>query len=247
MTIRPAFACSAALIVAILGSVRGDEPPAAGDPKAQKELLAGFNELVGRWRGIGQPKRGSNQGAWKEEAEWIWDFADHGVAVRYDVTDGSLAKTARITADPETKLITADLTLPDGTHRTLTGKEDEKGKLVLTSSEEGADEVHRLSITRLNEKRTLVLFEKRPASQSTFNRVAEIGYTREGTRLATSGSNGPECIVTGGAGTIEIQYKGKTYYVCCTGCQQAFEDDPEGVIAEAAERRKREQEEAAKK
>ncbi|MCB9949391.1 MAG: YHS domain-containing protein [Planctomycetaceae bacterium] len=31
-------------------------------------------------------------------------------------------------------------------------------------------------------------------------------------------------------------YKGKTYYVCCTGCKQAFEDDPEGIIAAAEER-----------
>jgi YHS domain-containing protein len=43
-----------------------------------------------------------------------------------------------------------------------------------------------------------------------------------------------------------VKYKGQTYYVCCTGCKQAFEDDPEGVIKEAAERRKRERDKAAK-
>jgi len=115
---------------------------------------------------------------------------------------------------------------------------------VLTA--EDGDEVRQVTVTMLNEKRTLILFEKKLATASSFNRVAEVGYTREGTRLATSDASGPECIVTGGTGTMEVKYKGQTYYVCCTGCKQAFEDDPEGVIAEAAERRKREREKAAK-
>jgi YHS domain-containing protein len=38
-------------------------------------------------------------------------------------------------------------------------------------------------------------------------------------------------VVTGGAGTIPVTHKGKTYYVCCTGCRDAFNDDPEGTIA----------------
>ena len=87
---------------------------------------------------------------------------------------------------------------------------------------------------------------KKLATAASFNRVAEVGYTRDGVRLATSASSGPECIVTGGTGTMEVKYKGETYYVCCTGCKQAFEDDPEGVIREAAERRKRERDKAAK-
>jgi YHS domain-containing protein len=33
-----------------------------------------------------------------------------------------------------------------------------------------------------------------------------------------------------------VQYKGKTYYVCCTGCRDAFLDDPEGILEEYAER-----------
>ncbi|MCP4510175.1 MAG: YHS domain-containing protein, partial [Fuerstiella sp.] len=39
-------------------------------------------------------------------------------------------------------------------------------------------------------------------------------------------------VVTGGLGTIAVSYKGKKYYVCCQGCVQAFNDDPETIIAE---------------
>ena len=45
-------------------------------------------------------------------------------------------------------------------------------------------------------------------------------------------------IVTEGWGTMPVSYKGKSYYVCCTGCRDLFNKDPEAIIAEAAERQK---------
>jgi YHS domain-containing protein len=213
---------------------------APGDANAQKAALAGFNPLIGKWRGIGQPRRGSSQGAWQEEAAWIWDFADQGVAVRLDVAQGKLLKTARITYSTIDKEFTAHVTTPKDEQLVYHGKPDEDGKIVLVSDPDESGDVHRLTVTRLNEKRSLVLFEKHGANQTNFSRVAEVGYTREGARLAKSGGSGPECIVTGGTGEIMVSYKGKTYYVCCEGCKQAFEDDPEAVLAEAASRKERE-------
>ncbi|MCE9603637.1 MAG: YHS domain-containing protein [Planctomycetia bacterium] len=31
---------------------------------------------------------------------------------------------------------------------------------------------------------------------------------------------------------MALTYKGKTYYVCCTGCKDLFEAEPEKTIAE---------------
>jgi YHS domain-containing protein len=81
-----------------------------------------------------------------------------------------------------------------------------------------------------------VVYQSRLSAQHQFSLVAEVGYTRDGTRLAEEGSSGPECIVTGGKGTMTTIYKGKTYWFCCTGCRDAFIDDPDGVIAEAEQR-----------
>jgi YHS domain-containing protein len=229
-----------------VGLVLADEKPASGPDAAaaKKAALAPFNSRIGKWNGVGQPRRGSNQGAWQEKAEWIWDFGHHDVAVRIDVADGKLAKTLRLNFDPAAKQYVGTLIRTEGAEETYRGKFQKDDLLVLTA--EDGNEVRQISITLLNDKRTLILFEKKLATASSFNRVAEVGYTREGTRLATSATSGPECIVTGGAGTMEVKYKGQTYYVCCTGCKQAFEDDPEGVIKEAAERRQRERDKAAK-
>ena len=48
---------------------------------------------------------------------------------------------------------------------------------------------------------------------------------------------GIECIVSGGKGTIPVSYNGKTYYVCCSGCRDAFKDDPEKFIKEAEKKK----------
>jgi hypothetical protein len=41
-----------------------------------------------------------------------------------------------------------------------------------------------------------------------------------------------ECVVSGGLGTIPVSFGGKTYYVCCSGCKEAFTENPEKFIKE---------------
>jgi YHS domain-containing protein len=198
---------------------------------ASKEALSQFNSLIGGWRGIGQPRRGSSSGSWSEKAEWVWDFSRPEPAIRFDVSQGKLMKSARLTFDEKAGLFRAAVDLAAGGTRTYEGKLDDD-RLVMASKPDAKGEIHRLTITRLNDKRTIVLFEKGRSTARTLGRVAEVGYTREGTRLAVEGRDGPECIVTGGKGTIQVSYKGQTYYVCCSGCKQAFDENPEKILAE---------------
>lgn len=177
------------------------------------------------------PKRRSRTGSWSEKAEWIWDFTDGKVELHYHVDGGKLLKSGSLTYDPVRELYVFRATFTDDVHRSYEGQRD-RNRLIVESQPDETGMVHRVTITCLNEKRTLVFHEKRREGSRFYQRVAEVGYTRRGTRLAVEGATGPKCIVTGGKGTIEVVHKGKTYYVCCSGCKQAFEDDPEGVIAE---------------
>ncbi|MCA9069465.1 MAG: hypothetical protein KDA84_11100 [Planctomycetaceae bacterium] len=199
-------------------------------PADAKEALQQFNELIGEWRGVGMPRRGSRAGAWFETAEWVWDFEAKTPAIKYEVKKSQLLDTARMTWDVKTKKYHLKAKLPDETTREYTGAWDKDGKLVLESAANDEGTTHRITLTPLNEKRTLVLHEQR-SGQGLYRRVAEVGYTRSGTSLAVEGAGERECIVTGGKGTIAVSFKGKTYYVCCTGCKQAFDEDPEGTIA----------------
>ena len=225
----PRWLVGAGVMLSAMALVAG---PPQGDKstKAAKEALSQFNSLIGGWRGTAQPRRGSAAGSWRESAEWVWDFSQPEPAIRY-VTDGKLLKSVRITFDDKHGLYRATAELADGATREYAGKFDDD-RLVLSSQPDAKQEIHRLTITRLNDKRTIVLFEKKRATSRGLARVAEVGYTREGTRLAVEGGDGPECVVTGGKGTIPISYKGQTYYVCCSGCKQAFNDNPEKILAE---------------
>ena len=203
--------------------------------QASKQALSKFNSLIGGWRGVGMPRRGSSKGAWSETADWVWDFSDGKVALRYDTKKSKLLTESRLTYDPAKKMYHLTAKFADGAERNYSGRLTET-KLVLESQPDKNGDLSRLTVTLLNPKRTLVLHERRPSRQKFYVRVAEVGYTRAGTSLAIAGANEPQCVVTGGKGTTRVSYQGKTYYVCCSGCKQAFDDDPAGIIAEYKKR-----------
>lgn len=203
-----------------------------------REQLERLNGLIGEWRGIGQPRRGSTQGAWKQTSRIVWDFTEASPAIVYEVSEGQLTRSIRFTWDGEKHRYMAVFIAPDDKTVQCHGNWDD-GKLVLLSEPDVDQRRIRLTVTPLNDKRTLVLHEIATGPTGGFVRVAEVGYTREGTRLALPGNVGRECVVTGGAGTMEVTYQGETYYVCCTGCLQAFNDDPAGIIADFKARLKK--------
>lgn len=203
---------------------------------AAKRSLEEFNDLIGGWRGVGQPQRSSTKGAWTETAEWVWELSKDTVGIRWNVKGGKQLTSALLSYSPDKKRYELTAKSPTGDERRYAGKMEEHSRLTLESEPDQDGAVHQVVITRLNEKRTLVLFQSRKKQQVQFARVAEIGYTRDGTKLAEQGADGPVCIVTGGKGTIRVAYKNKEYWVCCTGCRDAFLDDPESILAEAKER-----------
>ncbi len=213
--------------------IAADEPMPT-PVKNPREALEKIQTLVGGWRGIGQVKRNSNTGAWKESAEWIWDLKRTPPSLKITVTDGKHLKTGDLSYDLEKQEYVFNTESPERKELEYRGTFD-KDRLSLTAVLKNQDQ-ERLTLSILNNKRTTLLFETKGASSSTFQRVAEVGYTREGTRLAVEGVSGKECIVTGGEGTIQVSYQGKKYWVCCTGCVAAFEDDPEGVLKDYAAR-----------
>jgi len=217
-----------------------DQPTgsAAETRQTQRAALEPFQSLVGGWRGVGQPKRGSNVGAWSETAEWVWDLkGEQGPALCVEFAGGKQLQSARLGFDPDKKEYLLEGKLADDEVRRMTGVRT-GNRLVMESKAEDQT-VHQVTLTLLNDKRTLLLYQTRTPRATQFTRVAEVGYTRAGTRLAEEGVTGRECIVTGGLGTLQVEYKGNKYWVCCTGCREAFVDDPEGVLAEAAARAKK--------
>jgi len=227
------LAASVLVTLAVLAIASDDRP---SNRKADQEALKVYGELVGSWRGSGQPRRGQATGAWKESAGWAWKLSNDSAALEIQVESGKYLKTAVLRPGKKGEEYILDATLADGSSRTFSGKLDKDKPLVLTAEGKG-DGVRRVTLSIPNENRFLILLESEPASKN-FARLGEVGYTRNGVAFA-SGESGPVCIVTEGRGSIQVSYKGKSYYVCCTGCKDLFNKDPESILAEAADRSKK--------
>jgi YHS domain-containing protein len=222
---------STAPAAALTAEDEKSSPAKSGESRATAlEALEHFNVLVGEWRGVGRPKRNSTADAWFEKGEWVWEIRKNQTGLRYTVKDPRQIASALLTYDSEQDVYVLEAILADKSVRRYTGTL-EKNRLTL-ATEAGEDgRIHQVEIKMLSEKRTVLIYQSRLKAQQQFSLVAEVGYTREGTRLAEEGLDGPECIVTGGKGTMSTVYKGQTYWFCCTGCRDAFTDDPDGIIA----------------
>ena len=93
-------------------------------------------------------------------------------------------------------------------------------------------------LLKLGKGAILELDRKRGAGQ--FLRIDTINTQRKGTSFAVSDTDYGEktCVVSQGLGTTSVSFKGKSYWVCCSGCKDLFNENPEAVLAEAAERQK---------
>src|SRR5438874_9510612 len=75
-----------------------DDRSALRDDAAQKERLADLQQLVGSWRGVAQPQRGSTKDSWIEEADWAWSFAENEPALVAKLPKAKYFSHLRLTA-----------------------------------------------------------------------------------------------------------------------------------------------------
>ena len=208
--------------------------------KARREATAAlrvYGPLVGTWRGTGQPQRGRSQGSWTESASWAWKLSDDSAALEIAVEKGKYLKSAILKPGDTAGTFLLETVLADGTKRAFHGKAEGDKPLVLNADEAG-EGLRRVTLTIPNEFRFLLLLESHPSPTAAHVRLGEVGYTRNGVSFA-AGEAGPVCIVTEGRGTIQVSHKGKSYWVCCSGCKDLFNKDPEAILAEAAARKKK--------
>ena len=116
------------------------------------------------------------------------------------------------------------------------GKLDDS-RLTLTREDDKTKETQQIVVTLLHSNRYLYRYDVKPAGKTLFTKVYQVGCTKEGEDFAT-GDGKPECVVSGGLGRTVVTYKGQTYYVCCSGCADAFKDDPEKYIKEYEAKKK---------
>lgn len=221
--------------VGVLGvTARAEEKATA------KESLQAFQDLIGSWKGTGIPngtREEKDRGFWTETIGWQWQFKDKDVWLRADIEKGKYFTRFELRYVADRKGYELKATTVDKETLTFAGKLEKK-KLTVERADETAKQTQRLVFSLLHAERHLYKYEVRGAEQVRFDPKYQVGATKEGVAFA-SVDKGPECIVSGGLGTMAVSHKGKTYYVCCTGCRDAFKEDPDKYVKEYEEAKKK--------
>jgi hypothetical protein len=217
---------------------------AADKPKRTPlEALKAFNDLIGSWKGTGIPegtRQEQQRDFWTEHMTWKWQFkgADAWLKVAFEKSKHFTKGELRYLPDKDQFQLT--LQTPAKEALTFTGAYKEKERvLYMERADDKTKESQRLVFSFLHANRFLYRYEVKPQKRPVYAKKYQVGATKEGVAFA-SGDDKPECVVSGGLGKIQVTYKGKTYYVCCTGCRDAFKEDPEKYIKEFEARKKNE-------
>ena len=222
-----------ALFPALLAA---DAPPA----RSSKDALQGFNNLIGTWKGTGTPKVGTREerdkGFWIETIRWQWQFKGKDTWLFADIEKGKQFTRFELRYQPKTDDFSLAATTSDKQTLTFTGTLANK-RLTVERTDPKTKQTQRLVFSLLHANRHLYASESRADGSTIFTKAYEVGATKQGVPFA-SGDTGPECIVSGGLGTMAVTYMGKTYYVCCSGCRDAFKEEPAKYVKEFEARKK---------
>jgi hypothetical protein len=207
--------------------------PAWSDEDAKstsREALKELNDFIGQWKGTGTPEK-NKKDFWTETIDWSWRFKGDDAWIMLEIKNGKYLKSGemRYLTDKKRYQLTA-VDLKD--NKMVFEGELKDGTLTLTREDDKTKESQRLVMNLAAEGiRFNYYFERRPEDRKQFVREYKVESGKVGESLGASAKK-TECVVSGGLGTIPVSYKGETFYVCCSGCRDAFNENPDKYIAE---------------
>lgn len=222
----------------------GTTAPADSAEKVESARVAlkPLQILIGNWNG-------TSRKAMLDQPNWVWDLKTDPKqpALRIKSEKGQYVRDGRLTFFPASQEYEFTATDGEGKKRVFRGNfsqevKDVPGddnklqrtyKLELTEPKPDADgEQWKIVISQQENNRYILELDRKRGSGQ-YIRVDTINTQREGTSFAVSDTDYGEktCVVSQGLGTTAVSYKGKSYWVCCSGCKAAFEDDPARWVA----------------
>ena len=234
------------------GTEAGTQPTPAATAASTLEqrrlvvaALDGVQVILGSWKGTTDKQVGDFKAL--DSPKWVWDFrTERGQPALVMKSEKSLFLTeARLTFLPERQIYQMIAHDKDGQARTLEGQftspvEEFEGddrrvhrkfKLQLTEVGDAKDAL-KLTMNQQDNNRYLLEVERKKGGR--FTRVVTVGTQREDTSFALSDTDYKDktCVISGGLGTSQVSYNGKSYWVCCSGCKAAFDEEPARWVAE---------------
>ena len=231
----------------------GGAAAASTEPPKFEEVVAALKPiqvLLGKWQGL--IKNASRS----EVHDWVWDLKTDPVfpALVLNVRDGEFFTNARLTYDPRVDQFLMTTVDEEDVTLSFTGKFKAEPKDVPSEDGKGVERTFQLELTENADSGRGTRFQyvfkqqhnnrylvdvNRARGRAKFQQFDVIGSQRDGVSFAKADDDYGDktCIISGGLGTSTVTYKGRTFYVCCSGCKAAFDDEPERWIARYEEQK----------
>src|SRR5262245_25249308 len=230
----PALLCVLALGLVALAADKKDPTP--------REALQGLNEFIGKWTGNGGPDKPNpaSKDLWKETVGWAWKFKGDDAWLTLEIKDGKYFKGGEVRWLADKKLYQMKLIDRADKEQVFEGQlQGDPPVLVLERVDPDTKETQQIKMNTTNDGiRLNLFFARKPKDRTLFTKDYVVSYNKDGESIGGAKDRSKECVVTGGLGTMQVSYMGKTYWVCCTGCRDAFMDNPEKFIKEFEARKK---------
>jgi hypothetical protein len=226
------MACAAPVLAA---------PPT--DKEKTKEALLALQEFIGDWKGNGgpdKPKPAPTDPIWSEKMAWTWRFKGDDVWIAFDVKDGKLLKGGEVRYLLDKKKYQITTVDKDDKKLVYQGEYDtDKNILTVERVDPDSKETQRLEMNTAAEGvRLIYRVSHKKDGTTVYIKDYLVAATKEGESLGAKEKKN-ECVVSGGLGTMTVTFKGETFYVCCSGCKDAFNENPEKYIAEFKAKKKK--------
>lgn len=231
MTARATFA------LILIGSFAGLSASADSekDRAIAKKALSDVQEFVGPWKGTGESA--DKKEIWKEAMIWGWKFKGDDTWITVEFTDSKQFDKGELKYLPEKKLY--QLTLTDKAKKELVFEGELKRKILsLSRVDPETKDKQKIEMSTNNDGARFILnYAVQTKSKGLDKKIFMVQHTKEGVALGSAKKN--ECVVTGGLGTMTVSFNGKTYYVCCSGCRDAFNENPKKFVDEFEKKNKK--------
>jgi hypothetical protein len=209
----------------------------AKDQEAAKKALQTLNDYIGDWNGNAETK-GSKSEIWKEGMAWGWKFNKEGPpSLVIEFKDSKNFGKGEVKYLADKKKFQLTLMDKDKKEQVFEG-EAKRNALTFTRIDSGTMDKYTLKMNTTNEG---ALFNMELAVQTggrgLDKKLFVVQSKKEGSAIGGGKKN--ECIVSGGVGTRAVSFNGKTYYVCCSGCADAFNENPKKFVDEWEKKNKK--------
>jgi YHS domain-containing protein len=206
------------------------------DPKTTKEALQALQDFIGEWKGTGgldKPRPSPRDPIWKESLEWTWKFKGDDPALTINFKDGKNYKSGEMRYLLAKKLYQLTLTTKDDKQQVFTGPLDtEKSELKLERVDPDTKQTQQVTMNTAAEGvRFIFRMAHKDEGRTLYKKDFLVQATRVGQSLGAEEAKNI-CVVTGGLGKFQVSYNGETFWVCCSGCAEAFKENPTKYIAE---------------